>query len=136
MAKGLATRDEHSRFSILRYEISNQCIVLSSFGQLQKALQVNKCTIPAYSMVISYRLLTQHTVHARESLAMICVNATVTQHNSAGDSFFLSAPVRFHSCSSSPLYSNGCFFSSCTLYNSSIIYILYSHIKNNIEKVL
>ena len=52
--------------------------------------------------MISYRLLTQHTVHARESLAMSCVNATVTQHTSAGDSFFLFAPC-FHSCSSSPL---------------------------------
>lgn len=62
-----------------------------------------QCTIPAYSVVISYRLLTQHIVHARESLAMSCVNATVTQHISAGDSFFLFAPC-FHSCPSSPLF--------------------------------
>lgn len=33
-----------------------------------------------------------HSVHARDSLAMSCVDATVTQHNSAGDSFFLFPP--------------------------------------------
>lgn len=81
-----------------------------------------QCTIPAYSVVISFRLLTQHIVHARESLAMSCVNATVTQHISAGDSFFLFAPC-FHSCSSSPLFQWLFLFS---LHIVQLFYILYS----------
>lgn len=78
-------------------------------------------------------LLTQHTVHARESLAMSCVNATVTQHISAGDSFFLFAPCFPFLFLFTSSHSNGCFFSSCTLYNSSIFYIhrQKNYIKNS-----
>lgn len=66
--------------------------------------------------MISYRLLTQHIPYA------LAMNAAVTQHISAGDSFFLLPPVFILV----PLHvsSNGFFFPSCTLYNYSVI--LYS----------
>lgn len=73
-----------------------------------------------------------HSVHARESLAMSCVNATVTQHNSAGDSFFLCSPC-FQSFFSSRLLQ---WLPLFWLHTVQLSYILYSRANIQIKGLL